>query len=300
MRISAPVCLLLAGLILYVLSISPFVTYMLNKPIEEKLGYVPSLQVVKSLSADLKELAAASLVMKVMMYYGGEISKGMEGKITPEQIDLQGMSRLVHGAVKLDPYNMDAYYFAQGFLTWDAGQFKIANELLEYGMKFRTWDWQLPYFAGFNNAFFLKDFVKAAEFYKLAGELSGAPIYKSLAGRYLQASGQTALALAYLISMEKGETNTTLKKNYQIRIAAFREVRRIEEARDRYLASAGVVPASIEILVMEGFLSPPPSDPYGGQFVLENDGKVVTTSKFAFGAVKKTSRQRAGDIHERN
>jgi len=300
MRISVPVCLLLTGLLAYGVLITPFVTYMRNKPIEEKLGYVPSITVVKSLSADLKELAGASLVMKVMMYYGGVVGKGMEGRIVTEQLDLQGMSRLVHGAVKLDPYNMDAYYFAQGVLTWDAGQYKIANELLEYGMKYRTWDWQLPYFVGFNNAFFLKDYVKAAEFYKRAGDLSGEPLYKSLAGRYLQASGQTELALAYLGAMEKGETNPTLKKSYQIRLVAYREVRRIEVARDRYLGSVGTMPVSIEQLGSGGFLSPAPRDPYGGQFYLEADGKVATTSKFAFAGVKKNSEQKAGETNERH
>lgn len=300
MRISVPVCLLLAGLLAYGLLITPFVTYMRSKPIEEKLGYVPSVKVVKSLSADLKELAGASLVMKVMMYYGGTIGKSMEGRIIPEQFDLQGMSRLLHGAVKLDPYNMDAYYFAQGFLTWDAGQFKIANDLLEYGMTYRTWDWQLPYFVGFNNAFFLKDYVQAAEFYKRAADLSGQPMYKSLAGRYLQASGQTALALAYLEAMEKGEKNLTFKKIYQIRLAAFREARRIEVARDRYLGSVGVMPVSIEQLVSGGFLSPPPRDPYGGQFYLEADGKVATTSKFAFAGVKRNSKQKAEVSNERH
>lgn len=286
MRISVPVCLLIMGLLAYGVLITPFVTYMRNKPIEEKLGYVPSLKVVKSFSADLKELAGASLVMKVMMYYGGVVGKALDGRIIPDQLDLQGMSRLLHGAVKLDPYNIDAYYFAQGFLTWDAGQFKIANDLLEYGMTYRTWDWQLPYFVGFNNAFFLKDYVKAAEFYKRAGNLSGEPMYKSLAGRYMQAAGRTELALAYLGAMEKGETNPTLKKGYQIRLAAFREVRRIEVARDGYFKSVGAMPVSIEQLMSGGFLSPAPIDPYGGQFFLEADGKVSTTSKFAFAGVK--------------
>jgi hypothetical protein len=36
-----------------------------------------------------------------------------------------------------------------------------------------------------------------------------------------------------------------------------------------------------------GLLTPPPIDPYGGQFYMEPDGKVTTTSKFAFAGVKK-------------
>lgn len=279
--------LLVCGLACYGLLILPFTTYMRNKPIEEKLGYVPSIKLLKPLSADQKELVGASLVMKVLMYFGGAVSKAQEGRLITEPVDLQGMSRLLHGAVRLDPYNMDAYYFAQGFLTWDARQFKVANDLLEYGMGYRTWDWQLPFFAGFNHAFFLKDYARAAGYYQRAGELSGNSLHINLAGRYMQEAGQTDLAIAYLAAMEKRERNPAMKKSYQVRLQAFQEVRRIEQARDLFQQKQGSFPVSVEQLVQLGYLKHQPVDPYGGQFYLEPTGKVATTSKFAFAEVKK-------------
>jgi hypothetical protein len=285
-RVSVPVLLLASGLVAYFLIIGPFAAYMGNKPIEEKLGYVPSVKLMKPFSVDQKDLVGASLVMKVMMYYGGIMGKAMDGREIVEPPDLQGMSRLLHAAVQLDPYNMDAYYFAQGFLTWDARQFKVANDLLEYGMRYRTWDWNLPYFAGFNHAFFLKDYAMAAEYYRRAGDLSGQSLLKSLAGRYMQESGQTELAIAYLTAMERGEKNPVLKNGYQVRLTAFHEVRRIELARDRYLQQRGTMPGSVEQLIRAGMLAPPPVDPYGGSFYLETDGKVRSTSKFPFAGMK--------------
>lgn len=279
--------LLLVGMICYCFLIIPFSLYMSSKPIEEKLGYTPSVQVLKSLSSDLKELIAASMVMKAVMYFGGVSDKSQISNMLSTGPDLRGMSRLLHGAVQLDPYNTDAYYFAQSFLTWDAKQFKVANDLLDYGMKYRTWDWYLPFFAGFNSAYFMKDYPKAAAYYKLAGDLSGQDLHKSLAGRYMQESGQTALAIAYLTAMEKGEKNQALKKNYQIRLAAFLEVLRIETARDRFKVERGGLPVSVEQLVQLGFLTPAPADPYGGRFYLEPSGKVATTSKFAFATKNK-------------
>ncbi len=279
--------LLLCGLLLYCLLIPPFTSYMRNKPIEEKLGYVPSFKLLKPMSADQKELIAASLVMKVLTYFGGIIGKAEAGKVINESPDLLGMYRLLHGAVQLDPYNIDAYYFAQGFLTWEAKQFKVANDLLDYGMKYRTWDWYLPFFAGFNSAYFLKDYPKAAAYYKRAGDLSGQDLHKSLAGRYMQESGQTDLAIAYLTAMEQGEKNQVMKKNYQIRLAAFKEVRRIEQARDQFMEKQGRLPVSVEQLQQSGYLHPAPADPYGGRFYLEPSGKVATTSKFAFATKNK-------------
>jgi tetratricopeptide (TPR) repeat protein len=272
-------------LILYVMLIIPFTTYLKNKPFEEKLGYVPAVSVLKSVASDQKELLGASLVIKVLMYFGGLVEKA-DNKL-PVPPDYKSMSRLLHAAVKLDPYNMDAYYFAQSFLTWDVKQYKLANDLLDYGMTYRTWDWYLPFFAGFNSAYFLHDYTKAADYYKRAGELSGYDLHKNLAGRYMQESGQTDLAIAYLSTMVKGEKNPALKKTYQTRLAAFKEARRIEIARERFRESRGTIPASIEQLIAAGFLSPAPADPYGGKFFLEPDGKVATTSKFAFVYSKK-------------
>ncbi|ACH39595.1 hypothetical protein Gbem_2587 [Citrifermentans bemidjiense Bem] len=288
MTYRAPVIILLIGLISYTLLIVPFTSYMRSKPIEEKLGYVPSIKILKPMSVDQKELTAAALVFKVMMYFGDVVGRSQdEGPVVTEQPDLQGMSRLLHGAVQLDPYNMDAYYFAQGFLTWDAGQIKVANDMLQYGMKYRTWDWYLPFFAGFNSAFFLKDYGKAAEFYQRAGKLSGQQLHINLAGRYLQESGHTDLAIAYLTGMVKTAKNEAVKKSYQTRLAAFQGVRRIEQARDRFLAERGNRPVSVNQLVQSGYLAPAPVDPYGGRFFFDDAGKVSTTSKFAFATKNK-------------
>lgn len=291
--------LLVALILAYGAIICPFTAYMKKKPIEEKLGYLPSIDVLHYASADHKELMAASLVMKVVMYYGGVVER-RQTKVIVQPPDYQRMSGILHGAVRLDPYNMDAYYMAQSFLTWEVKQYKLANDLMNYGMKYRTWDWMLPFFAGFNSAYFMKDYKKASEYYKRAGELSGSPLYFSLAGRYMQESGQTELAIAYLTAMEKGERNQAAKKDYQTRLSAFKEVRRIELARDRFKKAKGVGPTTVEQLIQSGFLAPPPIDPYGGTFYLEPDGKVATTSKFAFAGVKSEKRQNTGDSNERH
>lgn len=258
---------------------------MKNKPYVEKLGYVPKGEVLRCITADHKEFVAASLVLKVLFYFGGLVDKNFNRLDLP--IDYPAMSRNIHVAVKLDPYNMDAYYFAQATLVWDARQIGIANNLLDYGMKYRTWDYFLPFSAGFNCAYFLKDFSKAATYYKRAADLSGSELMISLTGRYLYESGKSVMAIAYLSSMEQGARNDSIKKSFRIRITALKEGRRIELARDRYLHDTGKKPSSVEELVRKGYLNPSPEDPYGGRFYFEPDGSVRSTSKFAFGARKK-------------
>lgn len=276
---------LVISLLLYGLIIGPFCAYMHTKPIEEKLGYIPNIKLIRLMSADHKELAAASLVMKVIMYFGGLLDKQKANVVTAPP-DYQAMSRILFGATTLDPYNMDAYYFAQAFLVWDVGQIKVANKLLEHGMKYRNWDWYLPFFAGFNYAYFLKNYTKAAEYYRKAGELSGQELLISLSSRYLQESGQTAPAIAYLKVMINSTRNMSAKRALLVRLNAFEAVREIEIARDRFKARYNHLPSSIEELLKRGYLLVNPVDPYGGKFYLNSDGQVFTTSKFAF-KVKK-------------
>ncbi len=278
---------LAALLVAYSVLIGPFAEYMRQKPVVEKLGYVPRVEVFKAASADHQELSGALLVLKVLMYFGGLVEKQQSTILIPA--DYPAMSRMIHGAVKLDPYNMDAYYFAQAILVWDVGKVAMANELLDYGMRYRTWDWYLPFFAGFNHAYFLKNSERAAYYYEKAGALSGSDLFRKLAGRYLQESGRTDLAIAYLSSMEKGEKNPAVKKSYRMRIRAFQEVRRIEIALARYRKAKAKLPDSLKTLIEDGYLSPPPVDPYGGKFFFTQDGKVSSSSKFAVPSTRNSA-----------
>jgi hypothetical protein len=268
-------------LFLYVTVLFPFTAYMKSKPYVEKIGNVPKGEVLKYISADQKEFLAATLVMKALFYFGGLVDKSFNRLDLP--VDYPAISRTLHAAVKLDPYNMDAYYFAQATLVWDAKQVRLANDLLEYGMRYRTWDFYLPFYAGFNNAYFLKDYAKAAQYYKIAGDLSGSELSIKLAGRYMYESGQSDLAIAYLTAMVQGARNEAIKRTFQIRLQAIKEGHRIELARDRYVQEKGHLPSSVEELRKKGYLADKPVDPYGGTFYLEPDGAVRSTSKFAFG-----------------
>lgn len=273
----------------YVSIVIPFAAYMGHKPVVEKLGYVPQPEVLRFMAADQRVLVADLLVLKSLFYYGSMVEKSTAKFPLPP--DYLGIYKTIETAVKLDPYNMDAYYFVQAVITWDAKRVKEANALLEYGVRYRDWDYQIPFSLGFNYAYFLKDYRNAAKYYKRAADLSGLLFYASLAGRYMYESGQTDLALAYLAAMEKSARNESIRKGFQVRIVAFKEAKRIETALAGYKRDFGVLPASIEDLLRKGYLAGPPVDPYGGQFFIDEMGQVRSTSKFAF-AGKNSEQQR--------
>ena len=279
--------LLIAFASLYTVVLFPFTSYMKSRPVVEKIGYIPDPAAMKLLSADQHQLAAASLVWNVISYYGGlmEQAKSRE-QFRPE---FPAMQKMIETAAYLDPYNMDAYYFAQA-MVWSTGQVTVTNRLLEYGMRYRTWDYYLPYFAGFNYAYFLKDYANAARNYRRVGELTGSDLAMTLAGRYLYESGRTDMAISYLTLMVKNAGNDAVKKALETRLNAFLSVRTIEQAVDVFAKKFHRRPKTIEDLMRNKILAEVPQDPYGGTFYIDEKGKVRSTSKFSFAPVKQRRR----------
>lgn len=272
--------ILLLGLIVYVLLMGHFTSYLQQRPVVEKLGYNPSAHVLKFLSADQGIFLGNSLVMKVLFYYGGLVEARNNQIVLP--IDYDGMLTTLNTATLLDPYNMDAYYFAQAILTWDADRLEGVNSLLEHGAAHRDWDFYLPYFLGFNYSYFLGNAKKAAPFYQQAADLTGYDLFARLAGRYMYEAGQTELAISYLKTMIPSAHSETVKQSLLIRLKAFEAVLLIESARDAYVARSGEQPVLLEDLIEDGFLLKLPVDPYGGDFYLDEQGRVKTTSLFTY------------------
>lgn len=273
----------MALLAIYVTILFPFTQHLHRKPFLEKVGYVPQPFIMKTLSGDQKNTVAAGLVAKVLIYYGTLVEKERVSAGLPP--DHETMHATLVAASRLDPYNMDTYYFAQA-MAWDFKKIPETTALLEYGMRYRDWDFYLPFFAGFDYAFFLKNYAAAATHFATAARLSGSDLFGRLASRYMYEAGQTELAVNYLAAMIKSSRNEAIRKSFELRHAALLEVRRIELARDSYHERFGRLPASLKDLYAHGLLTNPVIDPYGGEFYLEPGGTVRSTSKFASPAGK--------------
>lgn len=266
-------------LAVYVALIVPFSTYMKNRPVAVKLGYLPEAEALKGVAGDQRYLLAECAVVRVLFYFGTLVEK-IQHKI-PLQPEYFNMFKTLETSIKLDPYNMDAYYFMQAAFTWELGRARDVNRVLEYGMRHRTWDYQLPFYAGFNAAYFLHDFKSAAAYMKRAAELSGDPLYTTLAARYFYESGRSDLGTLFLETMEKGAKDRKVKAVYELRRKALQAVTLLSDAVARYKKEKGEKPASLDALVAAGILANIPQDPYGGRFYLSEDGRIRSTSKFA-------------------
>lgn len=256
-----------------------FASYLKNRPVEVKLGYLPHPQVLKLAAGSHAPTVAQMTVARVLFYFG-TIIQTLDEKVIVRP-EFFNMYRSLQTASELDPYNMDVYYFAQAAFTWELGRIKEVNQLLEKGMQYRTHDFWLPFYLGFNNAFFLKDYPKAAIYYQKAAELSNDPLLAKLAARYFYESEQTTLGLAFLETMIQRAKNPAIRKTYELRRDALKASMIIEAATRKYSDRFGRKPLHLEELIEAHLLNALPADPYGGEFYLDETGKVRTTSKFA-------------------
>jgi tetratricopeptide (TPR) repeat protein len=254
------VVLLLAFVVLMVGTFVPLTRVRDAKPAEARLDFFPPAPVIKALTADQYQFVSQVISLQCLFYFGTQVDQ-------PGQMpDWQRIYQALYTSTRLDPYNMDAYYFAQAVLTWEPGMIPRVVELLEYGFAHRPWDWYLPFFLSFDYAFFLKDYNKAGEYLAKVVQLKPhVGWYATLAARYFYEGGSTALALAYLREMIPTARNEAIKRRMMTRAEALEKILKIEQA-------------------IVGVLDLIPEDPYGGSFYLDKDGRVRTTSKLAHGA----------------
>lgn len=276
------ILLLPAILLAYLIVLIPYTGFLKGRPLAVKLGYIPSASVLKTVSGEYKTLMAASAVTRVLFYYGTVVDPKLNipARTSPEY---QNMFKTLETALFLDPYNLDAYYFSQAAFTWELGHAADVNRMLEYGMKYRTWDYMLPFYAGFNAAYFLGDFEKAGQYMKRAAEISGDQLFVNLAARYFYEAGNNELGIVFLNSMVKGTRDKSLRSIYVKRRDALLSVKFLQEAVNRYRLAHGRLPDLLGRLVETGLLKELPVDPYGGRFYLDEQGKVRSTSKFVVG-----------------
>ncbi|ORJ59125.1 tetratricopeptide repeat protein [Geothermobacter hydrogeniphilus] len=257
----------------------PLTRCMAQRPLVVRLGYIPDGRVLRVALGDQRLLASEFSMLRLMLYFGSLVESWKRQVLVPPEYF--NMYRTAEAAIKLDPYNMDAYYFSQAAFTWEVGHAGDVNRLLKYGMKYRHWDWYLPYFIGFNAAYFLKDFKTGADYMRQAAELSGNALLARLSARYFYESGRSELGIAFLRSMIGRERDPKVRQAYQLRLQALERVHQIEKAVAEFRQRYQRLPKRIEELVALGLLPDLPADPYGGTFFLDASGRVRSNSNFS-------------------
>ncbi|QXM09557.1 hypothetical protein [Geomonas subterranea] len=264
----------------YLAVIIPFTTAVANRPVAVKLGSLPDAKILKLLAGEHRHLVAQYAVVKVLFYYGTLVERWQQKIVL--QPEYGNMYATLVTSSKLDPWNADVYYFTQAAFTWDLKKITDVNAMLDYGMRYRTWDYQLPFFAGFNCAYFQKDYSSAARYFKKAAELSGKPLMANLTARYFSESGENELGLHFIEFMQRRTIDRKLLEVYQTRKRALIGALTVQKAGEEFERRFHRKPDRVADLVAQGVLKELPRDPYGGEYYFDEKGIVRSTSKFAY------------------
>ncbi|MEA1995788.1 MAG: hypothetical protein U9N18_06575 [Campylobacterota bacterium] len=265
---------------LLIFTMSNFTEDVKGRPLYQKLGFIPQGKLYRSLLGEFRWSSGEYFTFKATTYYGGKSKNIMSGRL--REVEYYNLYRTIVTAILLNPYHEDAYYFAEGAFAWDIAKVRETNALLKYVIKYRNWDFKIPFFLGFNYAYFLKDYGKAALYFKRAAEMTHSSLFTNLAARYFYEGGETELGITFLKYMINNTKDERIKEIYKKRLTALLNIEKIETAMEEFKKRYKHLPKDIGELVKYNILKKIPQDPYGGNFYIDEDGKIRTTSKFTY------------------
>jgi len=240
-----------------------------------EFGQLPG-PALEAVTLEFKGLMADYLLFKTMTYMGLKISE----KKTPAPEEWQLIYQMLERITDLDPNFWDPYLFAEMMLAWQARMFDEVAVLLEKAARHRAGGYRPHYYLGFNQLYFMRDTVKAAPHLRAASQFPLAPRYiKGLASRVSLYAGQTGLGIVFLEELIRDTSDPKTVKYLEKRLITLKTIYYLEQKVKEYKALNGTRPASLEDLVATGMVPEIPPDPYGGEFVLLENGRVYTTSQ---------------------
>ena len=247
-------------------------------PSGEGGGLVIPSSVLKITSLEFKGIVSDLLFIRAMVFEGSTYERKEWPRIKREE--LQWLNNVLTASSDLDPYFSDPYYLANAVLVWD-GMIHETNILLEKGTRYRDWDWMLPFFAGFNNFYFLHDNMKAADYLMTASQRPGpSEPLASLAARLAFKEKKTENAILFLEAVAKKTEDERLKKEYETRVRALQARLFLERSVSAYKDKFGRTPVSLKRLTEQGIIKEIPTDPYGGKFSVSPEGEISSTSDY--------------------
>jgi len=254
----------------YILSLKHMATQQEIRWKKEKKAMILSSPVFfQCISGEFKGIISDFMLMEGAIYLGSK-----KGPTEFSSLEWTYLYYIFETARTLDPYFRDPYWLVQSFFTWWAKKPEDAIDFLKKGLPYRTWDWRLPYYIGFDYFYFLKDNISASEYLLKGAKIPGSPfILATLGARLASKAGQTEAAIAFLKDMYEKTEGKLAKNMIKMRLEALRGVLILEEAIKKYEIIFGHSPIKLTELVEKGIIKEIPPNPYGTPYYLK-EGKV--------------------------
>ncbi len=185
---------------------------------------------------------------------------------------------LLNAVANYDP-RFEIPYLMGGLILGESPRHgKEALRILERGRDRFPDRWLFHYYIGYTHYFCLGNPADGGRSMMRAARLPGSPPFLAgLATRMLSEGRDPATALAFLVTMERDESDASRREVLRRRIrtvAVERDLQLLERAVAAYRKATGRLPASLAQLVEAGLVARLPAEPNGGIYQLLPDGTV--------------------------
>jgi tetratricopeptide (TPR) repeat protein len=239
-------------------------------PMENRVLYVSSGKVIEKVGLSYDTLLADVYWVRALQHYGGERLKA-DGDKTYDRL-----YPLLDLTTTLDPRFTIAYRFGAIFLAeprpGGAGRPDLAIALLKKGIAATPGKWDYYHDVGFVYYWNLRDYQRAAEWFRRGGDLPGAPWWLKTYAAIMLARGGDRQA-SRMMWQQVGQTaeNEWLRQTAQLRLMQLDALDQIDVLRrlaGEFRNRTGKPPESWEQLIRAGLLASTPVDPSGEPYTL--------------------------------
>lgn len=271
--------LLLVGLVITAITLSQQISlrYPATGQVDD-LKYLPSGKFLKGAALTYDEVLADLLWIKAIGYFGTHARSDQ---------DYTWLYHLLDITTTLDPFYSDPYEFGGIVLASELHDVDKSIALLEKGIanipRHNKRYWYQPFFCAFNYMYYKNDNLTAARLLEKAAESPGRPEYLPLLVSRLYANtNDPELAIPFLEEMIQQTTNPEMQETLRARIRdvlVTRDIHRLEQARDRFLAERQRYPTSLDELIREDFINRLPEEPNSGQYDIDPSDHSIYSTK---------------------
>lgn len=244
--------------------------------------WLQSGPLAKRVSLSFDSLVADVYWMRAVVYYGGKRLESAQTPSSTHPANFDLLSPLLDLVTSLDPHFKVAYRFGAIFLTEaypsGPGRPDLAIALLQRGIAQDSARWEYMEDIGFVYYWWLHDYQQAADWFKKASELHGAPSWLGpLAATTLAEGGDRRSSRFLWTELLQNTDIDWVKTNAALRLRQLDAMDTIDELNRRsarFAAREGRPPRDwLEFAAAER-INGVPLDPDGGRYVIDEKGHV--------------------------
>ena len=255
-----------------------------SRTIEDSTLYVTSPATARRMTLEYAAVASDLYWIRAIQYFGGTRRMVEAGQTIsdPDRRQYTGLFPLLDLTTSLDPRFNLAYRFGAIFLAEPAprgpGRPDLAIALLQKGLAERPDRWEYMQDIGFVHYWWKQDYKTAAEWFRRASEVQGAPWWlKSLAATTLAVGGdRRSSRLMWELIRESAEIDW-LRRDAERHVAQLRALDDIDALQpfvDRVTAQSGAPPRDWLAVVRAAGWRGIPADPTGTPYEIDEQGRV--------------------------